>query len=108
MKILAPYFFLVTAVLFGTASNIFAKNALGFTKLLPASLSAITIILCMFFLSNVMKSLPVGITYASFAGLCIIATTVVSFYKFSQLPNFSSIIGLIFIIIGVSMVNLLA
>ena len=108
MKILFPYFFLIIAVILGTTSNIFAKNALGFTKLLPASLSAITIFLCMFCLSNVMKSLSVGITYASFAGICIIATTLVSFYKFGQLPNFSSIIGLIFIIIGVSMVNLLA
>ncbi|SVD38257.1 uncharacterized protein METZ01_LOCUS391111, partial [marine metagenome] len=68
------YFYLLIAVAFGTASNIFAKSAEGFTKITPSIISAITIVLCMYSLSNVMKTLPVGITYASFAGLCIIAT----------------------------------
>ena len=54
-----------------------------------------------------MKTIPVGITYASFAGLCIIATTIVGMYKFNQIPNLYTIIGLSFIIVGVLMVNLL-
>jgi small multidrug resistance pump len=61
----------------------------------------------MYTLSLVMKTIPVGITYASFAGLCIIATTVVGIYKFNQLPNLYTIIGLTLIIAGVMMVNLL-
>ena len=48
-----------------------------------------------------------GITYASFAGLTIIATVVVGVIRFNQVPNFYSLIGLAFIIIGVLMVNLL-
>ena len=54
-----------------------------------------------------MKTIPVGITYASFAGLCIIATTVVGIYKFNQLPDLYTIVGLALIIAGVIMVNLL-
>jgi small multidrug resistance pump len=54
-----------------------------------------------------MKNIPMGITYASFAGLTIIATVVVGVIRFDQMPNSYSIIGLIFIIIGVLMVNLL-
>ena len=54
-----------------------------------------------------MKSIPVGITYASFAGLCIIATTIVGIYKFNQMPNIYTVIGLILIIAGVLIVNLL-
>ena len=38
----------------------------------------------MYTLSLVMKSIPVGVTYASFAGLCIIATIVVGIIKFNQ------------------------
>jgi len=53
-----------------------------------------------------MKSLPVGITYASFAGICIIGTTVVRVVKFKQIPNIPTIIGLCFIIFGVLTVNL--
>ena len=54
-----------------------------------------------------MKTIPVGITYASFAGLCIIATTLVGMYKFNQLPDLYTIIGLALIIAGVLIVNLL-
>tara|TARA_B100001109_G_C18725610_1_gene409410 strand:- start:567 stop:761 length:195 start_codon:yes stop_codon:yes gene_type:complete len=61
----------------------------------------------MYALSLVMKNIPMGITYASFAGLTIIATVVVGTVKFNQIPNLYSIIGLALIIIGVLMVNLL-
>ena len=101
------YFYLLIAVAFGTASNTFAKSAEGFTKITPTILSAITIVLCMYSLSNVMKSLPVGITYASFAGLCIIATSITGVIKFNQLPNFYTFIGLTLIVSGVLLVNIL-
>ena len=50
---------------------------------------------------------PMGITYASFAGLTIIATVIVGIIKYNQVPNLYSMIGLAFIIIGVLLVNLL-
>ncbi len=90
MNNITAYIILLIAVILGTASNSFAKSAQGFTTL-----------------SLVMKSIPVGITYASFAGLCIIATAAVGVIKFNQVPNFYTIIGLILIISGVLIVNLL-
>lgn len=54
-----------------------------------------------------MKNIPMGITYASFAGLTIIATVIVGIIKYNQVPNLYSMIGLAFIIVGVLMVNLL-
>ena len=101
------YIILIIAVILGTASNGFAKGAQGFTLILPSIVTAITIVACMFALSIVMKTIPVGVTYASFAGLCIIATTIVGIYKFNQMPDLYTIVGLCFIIIGVLMVNLL-
>ena len=101
------YIFLIFAVILGTAANGFAKSANGFTLFIPSILTAITIIGCMFALSIVMKTIPVGITYASFAGLCIVATSIVGVYKFNQVPDFFTIVGLILIISGVLIVNLL-
>ncbi len=101
------YIFLIIAVILGTAANGFAKGAQGFTLLIPSILTAITIVGCMYTLSIVMKSIPVGITYASFAGLCIIATTLVGIYKFNQMPDLFTIIGLMLIVSGVLIVNLL-
>ena len=104
---IAAYTILIIAVVLGTAANGFAKGAQGFTLLIPSILTAITIVGCMFTLSLVMKTIPVGITYASFAGLCIIATTIVGMYKFNQMPNLYAIIGLALIVAGVLIVNLL-
>ena len=101
------YSFMIAAVALGTASNIFAKEAEGFTKLFPSLLSALTIVLCMYCLSQVMKTISAGYTYATFAGLCIIATTILGIMRFNQWPNFYAFIGFIFIIIGVVLVNLL-
>ena len=107
MNILFAYIFLFSAVAFGTASNTFANSAEGFTRIIPSILSILTIAMCMYSLSNVMKILPVGITYASFAGICIIATSVVGVVRFNQIPNIYTIIGLALIIAGVLLVNLL-
>ena len=108
MSTIASYLFLVLAVALGTVSNSFAKSAEGFTLWIPSIITAITIVLCMYSLSLVMKVVPVGITYASFAGLCIIATVLVGFFKFNQTPNFYTIIGLGLIIAGVLIVNLMS
>ena len=107
MSNILAYIILILAVILGTTANGFAKSAQGFTLLLPSILTAVSIVGCMFTLSIVMKIIPVGITYASFAGLCIIATTFVGIYKFNQTPDFYTIIGLILIISGVLIVNLL-
>ena len=107
MSLATSYLFLAIAVFLGVTSNSFAKSAEGFTLLIPSIITALTIVLCMYALSLVMKNIPMGITYASFAGLTIIATVIVGVIKYNQVPNLYSIIGLILIVIGVLMVNLL-
>jgi small multidrug resistance pump len=107
MNMTASYLFLALAVLLGVTSNSFAKSAEGFTLFVPSVVTAVTIVLCMYALSLVMKNIPMGVTYASFAGLTIIATVVVGIVRFNQVPNLYSIIGLALIIAGVLMVNLL-
>ena len=107
MTNVVPYIILIIAVVLGAAANGFAKSAQGFTLLIPSVLTAIAIVGCMYALSLVMKTIPVGVTYASFAGLCIIATSLVGLIKFNQVPNIYAIIGLGLIVAGVLMVNLL-
>jgi len=107
MNMTTSYLFLALAVFLGVTSNSFAKSAEGFTLFIPSVITAITIVLCMYALSMVMKSIPMGITYASFAGLTIISTVIVGVIRFNQVPNLYSLIGLCLIIIGVLMVNLL-
>ena len=107
MSLATSYAILILAVILGVTSNSFAKNAEGFTLLFPSIITGITIVACMSALSMVMKNIPMGITYASSAGLTIIATVIVGVIRFNQMPNLYSLIGLALIIIGVVMVNLL-
>ena len=107
MSNILPYIILIFAVALGTAANGFAKSAQGFTLLVPSLMTAVTIVGCMYTLSLVMKTIPVGVTYASFAGLCIIATIVIGIIKFNQMPDLYTILGMILIISGVLIVNLL-
>ena len=107
MSLVSSYLFLALAVLLGVTSNSFAKSAEGFTLFFPSIITGITIVMCMYALSMVMKNIPIGITYASFAGLTIIATVIVGIFRFNQIPNLYSLIGLALIIAGVVMVNML-
>ena len=107
MSNILPYITLIIAVALGTAANGFAKSAQGFTLLMPSLMTAITIVGCMYTLSIVMKTIPIGITYASFAGLCIIATIIIGIIKFNQMPDLYTILGMVLIISGVLIVNLL-
>ena len=107
MSLISSYLFLVLAVILGVTSNSFAKSAEGFTLFFPSIITGITIVMCMYALSMVMKNIPMGITYASFAGLTIVATVIVGVFRFNQTPNLYSLVGLALIIAGVLMVNLL-
>ena len=107
MSLTTSYLFLGVAVFLGVTSNSFAKSAEGFTLLFPSIITAITIVLCMYALSLVMKNIPMGITYASFAGLTIIATVIVGVVKYNQIPNFYGAIGIFLIIVGVILINTL-
>ena len=105
LNLLSAYFFLITAIIFGIASNSFLKTTEGFSKLSPTIFSIVTIIICIFCLSKAMTVIPIGFTYATYGSLTTIGVTVLALFKFNQMPNIYSIIGIILILIGVILVN---
>jgi small multidrug resistance pump len=52
-----------------------------------------------------MKVLPIGITYATWSGVGIVALSLFGIFKYKQIPNLATAIGLLLIIIGVVIVN---
>ena len=56
-------------------------------------------------LTHVVSFVPVGITYATWSGLGIAAITIIGVFKYKQIPNIPTIIGLTLIIVGVIVVN---
>ena len=107
LNLLSAYFFLITAIMFGIASNSLLKTTEGFSKLSPTIFSIITIIICIFCLSKAMIVIPIGFTYANYGALTITAVTLFGVLKYNETPNTYGIIGIILIIIGVILLNTL-
>ena len=107
ISLFSGYIYLVLGIITGIAANGFLKTTDGFTKLNPTFFCVASIIVCIFCLSKAMTIIPVGFTYATYGALTITAVTLFGIYKYNQIPNLYGTIGIIFIIIGVVMVNYL-
>ena len=107
MTLTYAYIFLVLAIAFEVLATSFLKDTNGFTNLYPSLLVIIALCICLFLMSHTMKFIPVGIVYASWAGLGIVAITIVAVIKYNQIPNIPTIIGLVLIVVGVAVVHLM-
>ena len=107
MNLTQAYIFLVVAILLEITATSFLKDTQGFTKWIPSLVCIIAVSICMYLMSHVMKLVPVGITYATWSGLGIVAITIIGIIKYKQVPNLATIFGLSLIVIGVAIVNLM-
>jgi small multidrug resistance pump len=107
MNLTYAYIFLILAIAFEVLATSFLKDTNGFTNLYPSLIVIIALCICLFLMSHTMKFIPVGIVYATWAGLGIVAITIIAVIKYIQIPNTPTIIGLSFIIIGVAIVHLM-
>ena len=104
LSLLSGYIYLILGIITGIASNGFLKTTESFTKLTPTIFCILSII-CIFCLSKAMTIIPVSTTYASYGALTIFAVTLFGVFKYNQTPNLYGIIGLVFIILGVILLN---
>jgi small multidrug resistance pump len=100
------YLFLVIAII----AEVIATNALkasdGFTRLVPSLLVIAGYGVAFYFLALVLKTIPVGIAYAIWAGLGIVLVAVVAALVFGQIPDLPGLIGIGLIVAGVVVVSL--
>ena len=107
MNLTHAYIFLVLAIMFELLSTSFLKDTNGFTNLYPSLIVIIALCVCLFLISHSMKFIPVGIVYASWAGLGIVGITIIAVIKYKQIPNIPTMIGLSLIVVGVIIVHLM-
>ena len=107
MNLTHAYIFLVLAIVFELISTSFLKDTNGFTKLYPSLIVIVALCFCLFLISHSMQLIPVGIVYASWAGLGIVGITIIAAIKYKQIPNIPTIIGLSLIVVGVIIVHLM-
>lgn len=100
------YLFLILAVIAELIGTNLLKSTDGFTKLMPTIATLISYGLAFYFLSLVVRTLPVNIAYAIWSGLGIVLITLVSVLVFKQSINLPTIFGTLLITIGVVVVNI--
>lgn len=100
------YLFLFLAIVSELTGTTFLKKSEGFTKLVPSLITAAAMVAAFYFLSIAIKTIPVGTAYAIWSGVGIVAITLIGAVLFKQRPDAPGIIGILFIIVGVVVINL--
>ena len=59
-----------------------------------------------YFFTLVLRTIPVGITYAIWSGLGIVLVTISGIFLYKEIPDLPSVIGISFIIFGIVIINL--
>ena len=105
MNFTYAYIFLALAIVLEITGTSLVKDTEGFTRWVPSLICLVAICFSYYLMSHVVSFIPVGITYATWSGLGIAAITIIGIFKYNQIPNIPTIVGLVLIIVGVIIVN---
>jgi len=97
-------------LLIAIAAEVTATSALklseGFTRLWPSVIVLIFYCASLYLLSLVLKTIPVGIAYAIWAGLGIVIVTLIGWVVYKQSLDWQAVLGMALIVAGVVIINL--
>ncbi|MCU6668750.1 SMR family transporter [Enterobacteriaceae bacterium H4N4] len=99
---------LFVAVLAEVVATTSLKLSEGFTKLLPSVVVIVGYAIAFYCLSLTLKSIPLGIAYAVWSGLGIVIISLFGWLLFGQKLDIWAVIGMLLIISGVLVLNLLS
>ncbi|MDR5740620.1 MULTISPECIES: multidrug efflux SMR transporter [unclassified Caballeronia] len=102
---MSAYAALFIAILLEIAGTTCLQKSDQFTKLVPTLAMAACYLGAFYFLSIVLKTIPVGLAYAIWSGLGIVLISTVSFFVFRQRLDAPAVLGLGFIVLGVVIIN---
>lgn len=102
-----PYLYLTAAIAMELVATTLLKYSDGFSKLRPTLLCIISYIICYYSLSKALRHINLGIAYATWCGVGIIATALISVLIFKESLNIYGLIGIILITAGCIILNLL-
>ncbi|MFN0297526.1 DMT family transporter [Acinetobacter albensis] len=99
------YGLLALAIISEVTGSTFLVKSEGFTRLGPSLLVVIFYIISFYLLSQVIKTIPLGIAYAIWGGVGIVLTAFIGFLIFRQSLDIPAVIGIIMIVGGVIVMN---
>lgn len=99
------FVYLVLAIMAEVIATSALKASLGFTRPLPSMIVVVGYGVAFYLLSLVLKTLPVGVAYAIWAGLGIVLVTLVGIVVFGEKPDLPAVVGISLIVAGVVMLQ---
>ena len=73
----------------------------GYTRIFPSVIAITVMVLSFFLLAHSLKSIPIGTAYAVWTGIGIMGTVILGIFLFNEPVNFSRLLFLSFILIGI-------
>jgi len=92
----------IVAEVVGTSA---LKASSEFTRLVPSLLVVGGYALAFYMLSSVVKTIPVGIAYAVWAGAGVVLVALAGAVVYRQIPDFAAIAGMTLIVAGVVIIH---
>ena len=102
----SPWILLLLAIGSEVIGTSCLKLSEGFSKPIPTLVVLVAYSTSMLLLSRVVQTIPLGITYALWSGIGIIAIVLVGFLAYKQVPSPGQLMGIATITAGVILVNL--
>lgn len=99
------YVYLAIAIVAEVAGTSALKASEEFTRLVPSVIVVAGYAIAFFFLSLTLRTMPVGIAYAIWAGAGIALIVGVGAVVFRQVPDLPAMVGVGLIVAGVVIVN---
>ena len=99
------WIYLSIAIVAEVVGTSFLKSAEGFTRLLPSLIVVVSYVVAFFFLGLALKTLPVGIAYAIWAGVGVALIALVGYAFLGQRLDAPAILGMALIVAGVVVIN---
>ncbi len=100
------YLYLGIAIIAEVVATSALKSSQGFTKPLASIVVVVGYCIAFYCLSIVLKTIPIGIAYAIWAGLGIVLITIVGYFFYQQKLDIAAVVGMSLIVAGVLIINI--
>lgn len=103
-----PWLYLAIAITGEVIATSALKASDGFSRLLPSTITVIGYAVAFYFLALTLRTIPVGVAYAIWAGAGIVIISLIGLFLFGQKLDAAAIVGIGLIVAGVIVINTLS
>jgi len=100
------YIYLLVAIVAEVIATSALKASEEFTKLYPSLIVVFGYGAAFYFMTLVLRTMPIGVTYAVWSGLGIVLIATVGAVLYKEIPDTPAIIGMALIISGVAVIHM--